>query len=115
MDRPTERPTAPEEHDRSLLDLASDRLPSTRLARAFRFWIPAIVCLAGVVIAIAEGFDSTGLDAFFAFVGAGLSIWLINFLWRLGISGDDERDSEEAARVYLAQHGHWPDQEKRDP
>jgi hypothetical protein len=114
MGQSTERRTEPAEHDRSLLDPESDRLPSTPLVRALRWWIPATVCLIGVVIVVAEGFTSTGVDAFFAFVGAGASIWLINFLWRLGISGDAERDSEEAARVYLAQHGHWPDEEKRD-
>ena len=94
-----------------MLDPASKRLPSTPMVRALRWWIPAGVCLIGVVIGVVEGFNSTGLDAFFAFVGAGSSIWLINFLWRLGISGDEERESEEAARVYLAEHGHWPDQE----
>jgi hypothetical protein len=78
-----------------------------------RRWLPAIVCLIGVVIGAIEGFDATGFDATMAFVGAGLSIWLINFLWRLGVSGDDERDQEDAARSYLAEHGRWPDDDSR--
>jgi hypothetical protein len=60
---------------------------------------------------VVDDFDGTGLDAFAAFVGAGSSIWLINFLWRLGVSGDDERDIEARDRVYLREHGHWPDED----
>jgi hypothetical protein len=94
---------------RSVLDPHSSRLPDTRLAIFTRRWLPAIVCLIGVVIGVAEGFNATGFDATMAFVGAGSAIWLINFLWRLGVSGEDERDKENAARAYLAEHGHWPD------
>lgn len=32
---------------------------------------------------------------------------------RLGVSGDDERDQEESARSYLAEHGRWPDEDDR--
>lgn len=90
----------------------SARLPATLSVRLLRWWIPAIVCLIGFGILVADDFNSTGVDAFAAFFGAGSSIWLINFLWRLGISGDDEREAEAQDRVYLAQHGHWPDQDE---
>ena len=35
-------------------------------------------------------------------VGAGLSVLLINLLFRFGAQGDEERDREDAAREYLA-------------
>jgi hypothetical protein len=54
--------------------------------------------------------DSTKWDAFAMCVGAGLSVALINVLFRFGAKGDEERDREEAAREYLAEHGHWPDE-----
>jgi len=98
---------------RSVLDPRSSRLPDSRVARFIRHGLPAIVCLIGLVIGAIEGFSGTGLDAMFAFLGAGSSIWLINWLWRLGVSGDDERDEENAARSYLAEHGRWPDEEGR--
>jgi hypothetical protein len=94
-----------------LLDAESERLPVGIAVRLLRWWIPAGLCLVGVVILVADDFNTTGADAFAAFAGAGSSIWLINFLWRLGISGDDERDLEALDRAYLAKHGHWPDEE----
>ena len=42
-------------------------------------------------------------------VGAGLAILLLNVLFRYGAQGDRERDAEESAREYFAQHGRWPD------
>jgi len=93
-----------------LIATDSERLPSSPLIRVLRWWLPATLCLVGVVILVADGFDGFGVAAFAAFAGAGSSIWLANFLWRMGVSGDDEREREAADRVYLAEHGHWPDQ-----
>jgi hypothetical protein len=106
-------PTCEEESQsqlRSALRTESERLPSTPLVLFVRWWLPAIICLVGVGIAIDMKFDGEGLDALAAFVGAGSSIWLLNFLWRMGISGEDERDAEAAARDFLTEHGHWPDE-----
>jgi len=104
-------PRQNEQRQRSVLDPHSSRLPDSRLALFIRHGLPAIVCLIGIAIGAIEGFSGTSLDAMFAFLGAGSSIWLINFLWRLGVSGDDERDREDAARSYLAEHGRWPDED----
>ena len=41
-------------------------------------------------------------------LGAGLAIWLINVLFRIGASGDIEREEEDRAREYFDRHGHWP-------
>lgn len=90
----------------------SERLPVSLPVRMLRWWIPGLLCLVGVALLIAKNFDSFGVAAFAAFVGAGSSTWLINFLWRLGVSGDDEREREAEDRVYLARHGHWPDERK---
>ena len=43
-------------------------------------------------------------------VGSGLALLLLNVLYRYGVKGDEERDEEEQARDYFAQHGHWPDE-----
>ncbi len=91
----------------------SERLPANLAVRLLRWWIPAALCVIGTVLLFADSFDTFGVSAFAAFVGAGLSTWLINFLWRLGVSGDDERDREAQERVYLAHHGRWPSQQER--
>lgn len=75
--------------------------------RLVRYVLPAVVTLVGIgVMAFGDGED--GLEGGAAIVGAGLSIWLMNFLWRVGVSGDAERDDEDAARAYFDRHGRWP-------
>jgi hypothetical protein len=72
--------------------------------RAIRYGIPAAFIVAGQAILLATG-DAV---SWAGFTGAGLAILLIGFLVRLGIDGDRERDREEAARAYFAEHGKWP-------
>ncbi len=75
-----------------------------------RYVLPAVLVLAGfVVLFVADG--STKWDGFAMCVGAGLSVLLINLLFRFGAQGDEERDREVEAREYLAKHGRWPDEE----
>jgi hypothetical protein len=38
-------------------------------------------------------------------------VWLINFLYRVGVSGERDRDAEDRARAYFAEHGRWPDED----
>jgi len=85
-----------------------NRLPSSPLIRFLRWWLPAIVVLAGFALAAANGFSEDSVEGGAAVVGAGLSIWLINVLWRIGVSGDDDRDDELAAREHYDRHGRWP-------
>ena len=75
-----------------------------------RYVLPAALVLAGfVVLAVADG--STKWDGFAMCVGAGLAVLLLNVLVRFGAKGDEERTREEAAREYMAEHGHWPDED----
>ncbi len=71
--------------------------------------LPLAVILAGLVILLVRR-DTLGLEAFALLLGAGASIWLLNFLYRLSISGDRDRDDEDRARTFFDQHGHWPDE-----
>ena len=77
--------------------------------RVTRYWLPAIVVVGGVV-AMVLGPDDGGVEGGAAIVGAGLAIWAINILYRIGASGDRERDAEERAREYFDRHGRWPDE-----
>lgn len=76
-----------------------------------RWVLPALVVLAGLVVLVVRR-DAIGVEAFALLTGAGLSIWLINFLYRLSVSGNRDRDDEDRARRYLDEHGHWPDEER---
>lgn len=80
------------------------------ILRIVRTWLPAVVVLLGIVLWL---FNPTvdNAEGAAAIVGAGLSIWLLNILFRIGVSGDRERDEEDAARAYFDRHGHWPGEE----
>ena len=73
-----------------------------------RYGIPALLVLAGVVCLFVAPSGSKG-EGFALFTGAGLSVLLLNVLYRIGVEGDKERDREEEAREYFDKHGHWPD------
>jgi len=79
---------------------------------ALRYGIGAVMVLAGIVMLIVDP-SGLGVDGFAMAVGGGLSVLLINFLYRLGVSGDKEREEEERARAYFDEHGEWPEEEER--
>lgn len=75
---------------------------------AVRYGIGAVMVLAGVVVLIVVPGDM-GAHGFASAIGAGLSVVLLNLLYRVSVSGDREREREEEARRYLDEHGVWPD------
>lgn len=80
--------------------------PRSRLLIGVRYVLPALVTLAGVVV-MAFG-SETDLEGGASIVSAGLAIYFLNWLFRIGVSGDRERDAEQAAREYFQRHGRWP-------
>ncbi len=76
-----------------------------------RYGIPGLLVLAGVVCLFAAPAGSRA-EGFALFTGAGLSVLLLNVLFRIGLSGDAERDREDEARAHFAEHGSWPDEER---
>jgi hypothetical protein len=74
-----------------------------------RYVVPALlVCSAFVLFAFEP--NETGLEGWAMLMGSGLSVALVNALYRLGVSGEAERAAEEAARAFLDEHGYWPDE-----
>ena len=73
-----------------------------------RYGIPFALILGGFVLLFAVE-DEIRWDGWAMLVGSGLSVWLLNWLYRMGVAGDKERDKEEAAREYFGAHGRWPD------
>jgi hypothetical protein len=72
-----------------------------------RYGIPALLVLAGVV-ALFVAPSGSRAEGFALFVGAGVSVLLLNVLHRMGVSGDVERDREDSAREHFDEHGEWP-------
>ena len=63
-----------------------------------RYGIGAVMVLGGLVMLLISP-SGLGVEGFAMAVGGGLSVLLINFLFRLGVEGDRERQQEERARV----------------
>ena len=79
------------------------------LLNAVRYGLPALLVLAGLAVLLID--DGTArFDGFAMLVGAGLSVALLNVLFRFGAAGDREREDEERARDFFSEHGHWPDE-----
>ena len=77
-----------------------------------RYVVPAAIVLAGVLALILS--DSiNGLEGLALGIGVAGSVLLLNVLYRVGVSGDADRDREAEARDYFDEHGHWPDEQPR--
>jgi hypothetical protein len=79
-------------------------------AIAVRYVLPGALVLAGVLCLFVAP-SSSKSEGFALFAGAGLSVLLLNQLFRIGVSGDSDRDDEESARAYHEKHGRWPDED----
>jgi hypothetical protein len=78
--------------------------------RVVRVWLPVAIIVAGVIAIVATGGSEAGWEGGVAIVAAGMSVWLLNIIFRVGVSGERDRDAEDEARAYYAEHGYWPDE-----
>ena len=86
---------------------AGDARPGKGMA-ALRYALPGAVVVAGLIV-MAFGSEAA-LEGGAGIVSAGLAIFAINWLYRAGVEGNEERDREEQARRYFDAHGRWPDE-----
>jgi hypothetical protein len=77
-----------------------------------RYVLPIGVVLAGVLVFVLAP-STTRFEGAAACIGAGLSILLLNLLYRAGVRGDADRDDEERAREFFDDHGYWPGEKPR--
>jgi ABC-type proline/glycine betaine transport system permease subunit len=79
-----------------------------RLVWAVRYALPALICLVGLGFLIADA--GANYEGAMALLGAGLSVLLINLLFRFGVTSDRDRAQEDAARREYDRTGRWPDE-----
>lgn len=82
--------------------------------RIVRYGIGGVMVLGGIVMLILSP-AGLGVDGFAMAVGGGLSVLLLNFMYRLSVSSELDRQHEDQARVYLDEHGDWPEDELTQP
>jgi hypothetical protein len=75
-----------------------------------RYGVPAVIALAGIVTMVAASDTDVGIEIGAMFLGAAIAVLMLNLFFRLGVSGDRERDREQEAREYFDRHGRWPDE-----
>ena len=91
------------------------------LLSATRIWLPIAIPIAGIVLlVIGHGRYSALADARSLESAAGVSllivaiiVWMVNWMYRLSLRSNEEREEEEEARRYFERTGRWPDEEPR--
>jgi hypothetical protein len=78
------------------------------LLLAVRYGVPIAIVLAGFLVMLV-GSSSSAVHGGLGIIGAGLSVGLLNVFYRMSVTGDKDRDAEDAARDYFDLHGRWPD------
>ncbi len=78
-----------------------------------RIVLPLVIAVAGVV-AIALGHGRTPVaGAGVVLLGIALVVWMINWMFRMSVQSNRDRETEERAREYYDVHGRWPDEGQR--
>ena len=102
-----------------MADMTDDRRPEPARfwLAATRVWLPLAIVVAGVaLIVIGHGSYSNLANAHSLESAAGVSllivaliVWMLNWMYRLSIRSNEEREYEERAREYFDRTGRWPD------
>ena len=75
---------------------------------AVRYGLPVLLVVIGIAFLAMGGDMNSGVGLMF--VGCAGVVITANVLFRIGASGESEREAEEAARRYFDEHGRWPDE-----
>lgn len=85
----------------------SDPTPPSIPMILLRYVLPAVVVVGGLIVMALGG--ESAVEGGAGIVSAGVAIYFINWLFRAGASGEQQRDREDAAREHFDRHGRWPD------
>jgi protein-S-isoprenylcysteine O-methyltransferase Ste14 len=88
------------------------------LLTATRIWLPLGIAVAGVVlIVVGHGSLSAQSTTHAIEAGGGVAllivaiiVWMVNWMFRLSVQSNRDREREEEAREYFDRHGRWPDE-----
>jgi hypothetical protein len=93
---------------------AHDQQPGTAgrvLLSITRVWVPVTIAVVGLVgIVVGGGKDDVVAGAGVSLVIAALIVWMVNWMYRLSVQSNREREQEERVREYFDRTGRWPDE-----
>ena len=89
------------------------------LLAATRILLPLLIAATGIVLIVlghASLSDQSSTRSLEAGAGVGLVIvaiivWMVNWMFRMSVESNRERDEEERAREFFDLNGRWPDEE----
>lgn len=85
-----------------------------------RVWLPLAIALAGVVLIVlgharySDLANAKSLEsgAGVALLIVALIVWMMNWMFRLSVSSNREREEEERAREYFDRTGRWQEDDE---
>jgi protein-S-isoprenylcysteine O-methyltransferase Ste14 len=100
---------------------SSRHSPGRVILAATRIWLPLAIALAGLVLVIighgsySELTNRRSLEsaAGVALLIVALIVWMLNWMYRLSVRSNQDREYEERAREYFDRTGRWPDEDER--
>jgi type IV secretory pathway TrbD component len=75
-------------------------------------WLPLGIAVAGVVAIVLGHAQTAEAAAGVGLLLVALTVWMINWMFRMSVDSNRDRDREERAREYFDRHGHWPGEEE---
>lgn len=76
-----------------------------------RYGLPGVIFLVGAVVFAVVSDREVAIEIGCMFWGVAIAVFLLNFFFRMGVSGEVDRDREQEARDYFDAHGRWPDED----
>jgi protein-S-isoprenylcysteine O-methyltransferase Ste14 len=95
------------------------RNPGRVAMAATRIWLPLAIAVAGVVLIVigrARYSDLANTQSLESAAGVSLLlvaliVWMLNWMYRLSVRSNEDREYEERAREYFDRTGRWPDED----
>jgi len=75
-----------------------------------RLWLPVLIAVVGAVAIVVGHGNSPMAAAGVGLIIVGLIVWMVNWMFRMSVASNRDREREEAAREYFDRHGRWPDE-----
>ena len=92
--------------------MSSPNRRSGWLLTATRWGLPLAIAVVGIALVVAGGASAGSVLAAtgVSLIIAALIVWMINWMYRMSVQSNREREREEAAREYFTLHGRWPEE-----
>jgi protein-S-isoprenylcysteine O-methyltransferase Ste14 len=99
---------------------SSRHSPGRVILAVTRIWLPLAIAVAGLVLVVlghgsySELTNSRSLEsaAGVALIIVALIVWMLNWMYRLSVRSNEDREYEERAREYFDRTGRWPDEDE---